>query len=222
MRKRNSGFTLIEILVAVAIFGLLIVGAYTVLDAGMKSKEQTETRLNRLEHLQRMMHQFEQDMVLLSTRQVRNEFGDKQPQFRAQGGSGDEASLEFTRANWRNPLQLPRSNLQHVIYTFKDGVLTRSHSIFLDQSTNSPTVDRLLIDRLDSLKFEFLNQNNQWLSDWANLGFIAAADDSDTKDILPKAVRISIELEPFGEIERIILVGLSSSKLKTKDAEVVQ
>jgi len=210
MRKRNSGFTLIEILVAVAIFGFLSVGAYTVLDAGMRSKEQTQVRLKRLQHLQRMMHQFEQDILLLSNRQVRNEFGDKQPLFRAQGGNGDNAILEFTRTNWRNPLQLPRSTLQHLIYTFKDGKLIRSHSIFLDQSTNSPKVDRLLIDQVDHLKVEFLNQDNQWLSDWANLGFIAAADDSDKTDILPKAVRLTVELEPFGEIERTIIVGIKS------------
>jgi general secretion pathway protein J len=201
MKKYCDGFTLIEILVAVAIFGLLSVGAYTVLDAAMRSQQQTESRLNKLEQLQRAMQIIEKDFRMLSQRQVRDEFGDKVPLLRGQSEqSGQKTSIEFTRSNWRNPANLPRSNLQHVIYDFDQGKLKRLHTIFLDQASNSTKVVRELLVDVQNFSLDYMHVDGQWHSNWGVYG-----SDED-KITLPKAVRIKLELEPFGQIERLILV----------------
>ncbi len=214
MMRRTQGFTLIEILVAVAIFGLLSVGAYTVLDAGMRSRAQTESRLSRLEMLQRAIQVIEKDLRMISLRLVRDEFGDKLPLLKGQSEeSGQQFFLEFTRADWRNPAGLPRSNLQHVIYRFDQGKLERLHTIFLDQASNSPKITRTLLEDVNAFSLEFLNEQNQWKNDWSILGL------SDAKVPLPKAIKIKFELEPFGEIERLIVTAIEAEKSQPEEEQ---
>ena len=206
MKTISRGFTLIEILVAVAIFGLLSIAAYTILDAGMRSRQQTEKRLSQLEIVQRAIHTIEQDLRMLSARQVRDEFGDRVPILRGESEqSGLQTYFEFTRAGWRNPAGLPRSNLQHIIYSFEQNTLKRHHKIFLDQTSNSPGVTRTLLQDVSHFSLKFLNQQKQWKNTWSIL------NSSDDNQQLPKAVKVSLELEPFGKIERLILIAASNS-----------
>jgi len=210
MKAISRGFTLIEILVAVAIFGLLSIAAYTILDAGMRSRQQTEERLSQLEIVQRAIHTIEQDLRMLSARQVRDEFGDKVPILRGESEqSGLQTYFEFTRAGWRNPARLPRSNLQHIIYSFEQNTLKRHHKIFLDQTSNSPGVTRTLLQDVSHFSLQFLNQQKQWKNNWSIL------NSSDDNQKLPKAVKVNLELEPFGKIERLILIAASNSPKAT-------
>ncbi|MFT5450640.1 MAG: general secretion pathway protein J [Enterobacterales bacterium] len=203
MTGHSKGFTLIEIIVAVAIFGMLSIGAYTVLDAGVRSQRQTEFRLEKLATLQRALQSIEKDLQMLSLRQVRDEFGDKVPLLRGQSDvSGQASVLEFTRSNWRNPAGLPRSNMQHIIYNFEQGKLSRLHNIFLDQVSSSPKVTRVLLDDLKSMSISFLNEAGQWSNTWSML------DAQSQKTPLPKAIKISLEVDTFGLIERLIIIDL--------------
>ena len=211
MTGHSKGFTLIEIIVAVAIFGMLSIGAYTVLDAGVRSQRQTEFRLEKLATLQRALQSIEKDLQMLSLRQVRDEFGDKVPLLRGQSDvSGQASVLEFTRSNWRNPAGLPRSNMQHIIYNFGQGKLSRVHYIFLDQASNSPKVTRALLEDLKSMSISFLNKAGQWTNTWA------VFDTQSLETPLPKAIKISMDVDIFGLIERLIIIDLVA---KTKSEE---
>lgn len=202
MKRVAAGFTLIEVLVAVAIFGLVSIGAYTVLDAAMRSQEVTESRLNKLEAIQRAVQTIERDIRMLSLRQVRDEYGDKVPLLRGQSElSGQSASMEFTRADWRNPAGLPRSNLQHLNYRFEQGKLSRFYTIFLDKAANSQQLEQPLLEEMQSMKLSFLDDADQWQSSWAMNPSL------DGNNPLPKAVKLELEMEPFGLIERILLIS---------------
>ncbi len=210
MKNISRGFTLIEILVAVAIFGLLSIAAYTILDAGMRSRQQTEERLGKLEIVQRAIHTIEQDLRMVSGRQVRDEFGDKVPILRGESEqSGLQSFFEFTRAGWRNPAGLPRSNLQHILYNFEQNTLKRHHTIFLDQTSNSPGVTRTLLEDVTHFSLQFLNQQKQWKNSWSQSG------NSNDNQPLPRAVKLSLELESFGKIERLILLAATNSPKNT-------
>jgi len=167
-----------------------------------------------LEILQRAISTIEKDLRMLSQRQVRDEFGDKLPLLKAQSEqSGLQGFLEFSRTGWRNPASLPRSNLQHVIYSFEQNTLKRLHTVFLDQTSNSPKVIRTLLEDVQTFELKFLNQQKQWVNSWSMFG------NTDNMLLLPKAIKLSLELEPFGKIERLIVIINSTVQQTATGAE---
>lgn len=213
-KVNQAGFTLIEILVAVAILGILSVGAYSVLDAGMRARVQMEQRLAELERVQRAISKIENDLQRLVPRIVRNEFGDNQALLIGESDtSGQIAQLAFTRGDWRNPAQLPRANLQHVHYKFENGQLLRGHRLFLDAASNSVTIVAPLLDEVQSFQLGFLTKDNQWLDAWG----LFAQDDTLLE--LPLMVRLRLEVAPFGVIERMIAIPESTIAKAGEQAE---
>jgi general secretion pathway protein J len=196
---RSKGFTLIEILVAVAIFGLLSIAAYTVLDSGMRSQQQAETRLEHLAQLQRLFHTLNQDIQYLVPRQTRDDLGDLEAFL---GGESDLAGQQFelhlTRSRWRNPADYPRSHLQRVEYRFEDEQVIRKHRVFLDKVSNSPEVDRLIAKDIESIRIQFKDVNGQWQDQWGR--FEGQANN------LPSAILIQVRSKLLGDIERFYLL----------------
>jgi len=193
--KRQTGFTLIEILVAVAIFGLLTVAAYTVLDSGVRSKQQSEARLEHLAQIQRLFYSLSNDLQYLAYRRVRDELGDYQPLMSGESDlSGLAFKLAFSRSNWRNPAGFKRSNLQFVDYRIEDNQVIRRHRVFLDKAPNSAEMDRTLADGINAISVRFLDANQQWQDQWGMF--------EEQQLSVPLAVVISIETDLYGEIER--------------------
>ena len=62
-RKPDAGITLIEIMVSMAIFGLIGTAGFTMLDQTLRSRTQTEGRLERLGDLQRSMYVINLDFL---------------------------------------------------------------------------------------------------------------------------------------------------------------
>jgi general secretion pathway protein J len=61
-RARDAGFTLIEVLVSLALFAMIAAAGLSVLDQILRSQTQTDGRLERLAGLQRMMHLVARDL----------------------------------------------------------------------------------------------------------------------------------------------------------------
>lgn len=55
-RKADAGTTLIEIMVALALFGMIGAAGFAMLDQTLRTREQTDGRLDRLAALQRSLH----------------------------------------------------------------------------------------------------------------------------------------------------------------------
>ena len=127
------GFTLIEVLVAVMIFGLIGIGAYSTLNAAQKSQATLRERGDRFLQLQRAITLFSRDYQQRAFRRVRDSYGDRLPI--VQGMSDDtDTWIAFTRSGWRNPAQLPRSSLESVRYALESGRLIRYSYLLLDQA----------------------------------------------------------------------------------------
>ena len=69
--NRSQGFTLIEVLVAIAIFASLSVGAYQVLNQVQRSNEISMERSERLKTLQRALVFMDNDFRQMALRQAR-------------------------------------------------------------------------------------------------------------------------------------------------------
>lgn len=209
VQRRHHGFTLIEILVAVAILAIIAVASSTVLSSVIDSAEASETQMQELEMLQRSMMVIERDMSQIIALAPRISGQDNEVVI--QGGNGVADSLAdgilFTRNGWANPLQrLPRSNLQGVGYRLNSSnELERIYTIFIDNVTNTEPQTRVLLPNVSNLIFEFaIGTNNRNEIQW---------EEQFRGTQLPRGIAIVITSETFGEIRRefaILPQGASS------------
>ncbi|HEX7116754.1 MAG TPA: type II secretion system minor pseudopilin GspJ [Steroidobacter sp.] len=198
--KRALGFTLLEILVAVAIFaiiGLLALGGYNEL---VKQSETLESTARRTREVQAAVHRLTQDFAMLEPRPVRDVLGDSRRAALVSNTDQTERLVELTRSSWTNPSGVPRSTLQRVGYRLENGKLRRDYWSALDRTLTAEPASAVLLDDVRSMSLRFLDQNLEWHEQWPP----RRAAGPEPMRVLPVAVEIKLELEDWGEIVRLV------------------
>lgn len=199
---RQRAFTLIEVLVAMAVFAVLAGFAYSTLGQTLLSAEILNERMDRLQALQRTMRLLTDDLQQLAPRPIRDELGDNlRPALDTGFQSG--FALELTRSGWSNPIVLPRSTQQRAAYRIEDGELIRFHWYTLDRTLSNEPVSVTLLDGVEGLQFRFLVDNNDYTEQWPPLNLPGAVGARQR----PRAVEVTLLLEEEGEIRRLIEVA---------------
>ncbi|MGH8492089.1 MAG: type II secretion system minor pseudopilin GspJ [Moraxellaceae bacterium] len=194
--ERARGFTLLEVLVAIAILALVAVGAYQLLAGTISTRDRGLAHEKALQDLQKAEMLIQRDLLQAVARPVRDEFGDVQPGFYLP----QENVMEFTRRGWRNPLQETRSDLLRLRYRVEGQQLIRERWSVLDRSRVSQPEKTVLLDKVEKFQIQVFSDGN-WSDAWPALAQIQ----KDKKNIpLPDAVEIRFTLPPWGEIRRVI------------------
>lgn len=198
----SAGFTLIEMLVALAVFAIMSALAYGTLSQTLASAEILSARMDRLQAIQRTMRQIGQDFMQLSPRPVRNELGDGfSPALTT--GIDTGFALELTRGGWNNPIALPRGTLQRAAYRLEEGELIRYHWNVLDRTLSNQVIGVTLLDDVESILFLFMQENGEWTEQWPP-GQRAAPG---ALRLRPRAAQFVLTLLDQGEITRLIEVA---------------
>ena len=190
------GFTLLELLVALAVFSLVALMAYSGLRAVLQSKQMTEQRAGRLQHLQSAMLMLERDLGQFVQRGIRDDYGDALPAMRT--ADYGTVLLEFTHAGWRNPTGMARSTLQRVAYGIEDGSLLRFSWAVLDRAQDSVPYRVMLLDKVREMRLRYLDEADEWHDQWPPAGLAQGAPVS-----TPQALEVILVLEDMGEIRRL-------------------
>lgn len=193
-----SGFTLLELLLAVGIFSIVSVMAYgglrTVLDASHGVERQGE----QLRRLQSAVGFLERDLRQFIERPVRDAFGQTLPAIAGAPQYGVRLSL--TRAGYTNPAALPRSSLQRIDYTLDAGDLVRHSWVVLDRAQDSEPYHSTLLEEVSLFETRFLTDADTWSDQWPP----AEAALSGAPTGTPRAVEVILETKTWGRIRRLI------------------
>ena len=208
--ERRGGFTLVEVLVALAITAFVSAIAYSGLSTAITGVEQTRAVADRTYEVNRAWMIISRDLRQFIPRPVRDEFGESEPAL--QGGPAARFPLSLTRTGWHNPNALPRSNLQRVNYRLEDGALWRETYPVLDRAGDTVAQEVRLLEGVEYMTITFLGDlsgaggtedsvsldTRDWLENWV-------VDTSTPGASLapPAAVEIRLQLEDWGEMRRL-------------------
>lgn len=194
--SKPKGFTLIEMLVALAIFTLLGLASSVVLSTVLDSDETTKKFSVRLKALQQGFSVLERDLGQMVARTPRLLDGDRSSSVIQTGenmlGSETEA-LMFYRIGWLNPDgMLPRGSIQSVAYVVQEGRLERWYYPYPEPEVGAEPLKTLVIDKVLAVKYSFFS-GDKW------------ERKIDTKE-LPQAIAMEVDVEGLGKIERRFLL----------------
>jgi len=192
--NRNRGFTLIEVLIALSIFSVMSVMAYSGLRTVLNAQNRTEQAAARLTKAQMAFLLLQQDFEHMAPRGIRGEYGDRESALSV--GTGIDYLFAFTRGGSSHPRRPFRSGLYRVAYQVEEGELHRLVWSALDRVDGTEPQAMVLLQGVTDVSFSFLD--NDWVSNWPPAGSGTGGND----DALPRAVELRLVLEEWGTITR--------------------
>ena len=151
--SRESGFTLIEVLVALFVFSVLSAATLQALTSTLRAREGVDRGLARIEALAVLDRTLRDDLRHATTRPTRDAFGTPEPVSLELYGPTE--LLTFTRTGRSNPEgAAPRGDLMRVSYDVENGAFVRRTPALPTPAVNTPIAERVLMDGVASLVIE--------------------------------------------------------------------
>jgi general secretion pathway protein J len=193
--RAQRAFTLVELLVALAIFALLSTFAYRNLATLLESREALDRESRRWRDVALFVGRFERDVQALLDRPTLGASGTTQSPVSSvlDLGGGTAAGLALTRAGaalHESALAAP----QRVGYRLAEGRVERLSWPGLDAGPRAEAAATPVLEGVRSLAFRFLDRNLEWRRDWS----LPAMQG------VPLAVEMTVELAGGERVVRVV------------------
>jgi len=206
------GFTLVEVLVAMAITALVAVVSYSALSAALASAERLRVSAQRAQEIGQVMAMLSRDIRQTASRTVIDEFGQRTPA--VMGGELARDMLTVTRAGWHNSTGAPRGTLQRVDWWLEEETLWRGYFPVLDITPGTERIETAVLDGVERFEVRFLpnvaaleiNRDDvidrrNWEDSW-----VADLSQPDQGLLPPAAVEVTMEVSGLGEVTRLYVL----------------
>lgn len=200
--KRERGVTLLEVLIAVAVFAIFSTMAYGSLMQLLANRERIDAERAFWRDAALAFTRLERDLSLARNRQVRDRDNSLLPAFRGQPydpRATAEPSVEFTRGGILVP-NGSTADLQRLGYQLIDGALVRLTWPVLDRAPTTEPERVPLLREVEKFEVRFYH-NGAWIDRWPPL------TSPQQSPALPQAVEVTLAFKDRGAYQRVFLVG---------------
>jgi general secretion pathway protein J len=202
MKRTDNGFTLLELLVSLALFAVIYMVAHGTLANILSGSQVVSTEQNHWQQLDIAFTLIQEDLEFASGRSIRDDQGLSVPGFIGQPTDSRAVSpptIEFSRAGIRALANDRETGDRRVAYRLKNNKLFREIWPALDRKFDAKPVDDQLLADVMEFEVRFLNRKGQWLSSWP--------DYRHQEEVLPVAVNVALSTGNGDTYKRIFLVN---------------
>jgi len=214
---RAAGFTLLELLIALSIFAVVSLMAFEGIAALLRAEERIGAQQERLRDIDRAVAIIARDLQDIAPRRIRLASDDIQAPLVLDG-----RRVLLTRSGWSNPAEQRRSAFRRVEYEIANATLSRSYFLALDPAGRDEAIEAPLLDRVTEFEVR-VRSGGEWTDTWPQeVAAVPVKVDpnapppdpetpaTDPEDgeprLLPEAVEVTMEVEDFGRIRRLIVI----------------
>lgn len=188
-----SGFTLVEMLVALAALAVLAAGGFAVAGVATNSHGSIREKQGETQDLLRLRAALRGDLTQAAARRPRDLNGEKEQAALSGHNSSDGVFLTLVRRGWENPARQSRASLQYVEYQLREGQVERLWRRHVDGSPlQAPQV---LLTGVMRAEIDFYDWD-QWTPGWTGA----------PNRPLPRAVRLNLTFRDNGELSQVFLL----------------
>jgi general secretion pathway protein J len=196
-RLESAGFTLVELLVALAIFAIIAGFAYRGLDSMLESRAALERESRKWRDASLFVARFERDLAaVLDKRVAIGTSGTRlMPLSSLTESTSSPAGLALSRSG--SPLQgSALAAPQRIAYRFRDGKVERLAWNGIDAAPRDEATAVAVFSGAVGLAFRFLDGQGEWRGTWGAPGSNETA--------LPAAVEMTLDLASGERITRLV------------------
>jgi general secretion pathway protein J len=202
VKSPARGFTLLELLVALLVFGIFSALAYAGLGRLLDGRTRLTDEQRSWQQLAQVFLRISDDVAHARPRPVRDETGvgllppmvGRPYDSRALA----EPSLELTRGGEMHYGEAPESDLRRVAYRLKEGTLYRITWPSLDRAPVSKPLEAPLIGSVETFEVRFADNMRNTVTTWPVGG---------ANSPLPPAIEITLAVKGMGSFKRLFLVN---------------
>ncbi|WP_083500314.1 type II secretion system minor pseudopilin GspJ [Sphingomonas endophytica] len=194
---REAGFTLVEVMIALMIFGMIAAAGVALLAFSVRAQGAMAAALDDNAALNRLVSIMTADLAQAQDRPTRDVTGTLFPAF--SGDRNAQPMLRLVRGGWSNPDQAPRATLQKVEYRLSAEGIERVAYPALDGAAPLPAA--LLLDRVQEVRVRF-RYAGAWSDTWQG----------DERAALPQAMELTVVRGGGQSYRLLFLVGTGAPR----------